>query len=118
MPPCTGFSGFEDEIGSDGHVMHRTKLITLNSAGSWISNGTYTNTARFDLSTALTGGRAISQNKLMCSHFTPLYGDTSDTEQLPKLGRGKPSIPNCVHQQVKADRLVGRVDRSAEGRLV
>lgn len=75
-----GLTGYEDEIGNDGHVVHKTAIVTPTSSATVGYTATYTNTARFDIVGILSGARVVSADKILCSHFQSLYGDASDTE--------------------------------------
>lgn len=85
-----GVTGYEDEIGNDGHETHKTALVTFNGTEAWSANETLTNTTRFTGNTVLSGGRVISADKVLCSHFNSVYGDTSDTEHCRSSTTGAP----------------------------
>jgi hypothetical protein len=106
--PMFGATGAEDEIGNDGHEIHRTALFTLNGSEAWTFNGgatapTDTTLARFSMTAA--GVKASPRG--MSSHFAwspdPSTGITAET----MTGHG---AANALVVYVKKSRMAGWSD--------
>lgn len=75
-----GITGYEDEIGNDGHVVHKTSIITFNGTEGWsfdtVNQPLLTTLARFDR--VVTG---VASNPIgLSSRFpfgAPLYNATT-----------------------------------------
>ncbi len=77
-----GYAGSEDEIGSDGHVTHRTVFGQYNGTEAWaVTSLTGTNTMRFNGPAITTGQNSFANG--LCSHFGTNHKSSmyaSDTE--------------------------------------
>ena len=73
----------------------------LNGSETWTARYIYTNTVRLD-GELLTGGKVISENKIITDKFLSLYGNTTDTEH---IRNGDSSYPTALIVYINKDRI-------------
>lgn len=73
-----GLTGYEDEIGTDGHVYYKCAYVRLDNTYTASNITVFTNTVRAQISKTGMPVAPSDNTPAICSHFPRAY-DTSDT---------------------------------------
>lgn len=91
-----GLTGYEDEIGSDGHVYHKCAYVQLDNTYTVSSVAALTNHVRCSVTKTGTIAAPLDNTPAISSHFVRTY-DNSDTPHFYKNASGLVlTIPKSV----------------------